>query len=175
MPQIAEADVSTGCLQCGQAHEHANNVGAPQPNLCNVCQVCWLYCEHTAFCRWPAGKETVKATTVSVQTAGVAKAVDSVASLNLKEAFESWLVSTQLFVENMVDPSAAWQEFEMFVNEILTPVDKTKRYVLMEVDPEENISGFKFIKGDLYTNQGGEFVQVEGKKRVRLGKNIAIM
>ena len=176
MPQIPTAEDGVGCLYCGQNHEYANPPGAAQPNLCHICHVCWQLCEHLPVCRWPEKTSTEAKPAIDIPTAtpGLTKNA-RVADLNLKDAFESWIVSSQLFAEK-IDPSAAWIEFETFVNEILTAVDKTKRYILMEVGEDEKISGFKFVDAsNLFTNQMGEFVRVDGKKRVRLGKDVAVM
>lgn len=182
-PRIPTVNVAPGCNYCGQVHEKMNHAGAPQPDLCNICQVCWLFCEHTPFCRWPEGEKSEPqpvieqpkpAVEVPTTVPGITKTA-RIADLNLKDAFESWLASTQL-VTTVPDTEMAWQEFETFVSEILTPVDKTKRYLLVEVGDDDEFKNLKFLKAEkLYINQLGDYVQVEGKKRVRLGKNVATM
>lgn len=173
--KIPTADIVPGCNYCGSVHEHMNATGAIEPIICNHCHVCWALCEHTAFCRWQnvPKDESKPAIEVTTSAPGVTK-VGTVTSLNLKDAFEAWFTSSEL-IKSDADPTEAWKELEAFVNEILTPVDKAKRYLLLE-ETETGDAKVKFLKSDnLNVNQLGEYIQLEGRKRVRLGRNVAVM
>lgn len=173
--QIPTADDAVGCSFCSQIHENMNTPNAAQPNLCHVCKVCWQLCEHTALCRWPSSVTESPKPAIS-ESEGIKTNKTLAFNPDLKDAFESWFVTFELDKHIKKTCDEAWADFAIFANEVLTPVDASKRYIVMAIDGEGNIDSFKFTDTKtLFTDQNGDFVQVNNKIRVRLGKNVAVL
>ena len=154
------------CEVCSSEHEYHGET-------CPRCLMCYKLCVRLdEQCRWfdggtqqnlipsnkPAADGTIKASLPPFE--------------NLKGAFESWLASTELIATVYRSADELWKEFEAFATEVLTPVDSEKIYLQIELD------GGKFKKLDatkLYRNQNNEYVLLEDKRRVRIGKEVAVM
>lgn len=164
------------CPACGGTHEDMGT-------LCsNVhCGLCFRLCIRESACTWKdetrnyiAEKAADAELMKQANAPTVSSILENVALNNLKEAFVCWYASTNDDVDDAVG-EALWKEFELFAREILTPVDAGKQYLIVKRD-ENNKPEIEFLDGsNLFKNQDGEYVQVQGKKRVRIGKNVAVM
>lgn len=161
------APAITLCGYCGSRHDYVNPYKADEPILCKHCQTCFKYCQHTELCNWPDPNiQTVKAV-IPVNKAS------EVVTTNLKEAFESWFTSSEL--RTTTDVEAAWKDFNLYASEILTPVDVNKKYLHLQWK-DGKVKEIDLLDANkLHTNQTGEYVVVDGKKRVRIGKDVAVM
>lgn len=173
---MLKTSTAIACNYCATIHPHINPTNG-DPMLCHVCSVCFANCEKTEFCRWPDKNNISEKVMEQPTRQGDVTAISNNVSKSLEEAFLSWFVSSTMILgdTNEGNAASAWQEFQSFVQEILTPVDTKKRYLKMEIESGK-VKGFDFVSADnLFTTQTGEYVQVNGKRRNRLGKDIAIM
>jgi hypothetical protein len=100
--------------------------------------------------------------------------VEMVSNNSIEEAFESWLASSSNVTINC-SVDAAYAELEIYLKEILTPMDKERTYFEVQVDETGEIK-FKQLESDkLNKNEDGEYVIVNGRKRTRIGKKVAIL
>jgi hypothetical protein len=155
------------CGFCGGRHEYMNGLQDLEPILCGFCHACWRYCQHNPQCSWPEQpKQATEKQAVNTQ-----KVAENLAIHTLREAFEAWYLSSGY--EGDVD--GAWAEFEMFAKEQLTLVPQDARYLQIRFDAGK-VKEFELLDAaNLYKNQDGSYVVVDGKKRRRIGKDVAVM
>ena len=150
------------CEWCGMLHDFIGKV-CQNPD----CNSCYQYCIRTENCTW-------KNQPVAVVKSAPKVDVNFSISQNLKEAFCSWLISTDL-IEAKPDTEEAFKEFELYVRESLDPVDTDKTYLKI-ITGSDGKGSFEILDASkLFKNQDGQYILVDGNKRTRIGRKVAVM
>lgn len=157
------------CEMCSSEHEYLGKV-------CSRCGMCYKTCIRVdEGCEWFTSSSQTNSIPSKIVGADGTVQPSLPAYENLKGAFESWLVSSKFLNHNDSDPvkmETVWKEFELFATEVLTPVDPERLYLQIDVDSGK----FKTLEPrSLYRNQNGDYVLLQDKKRVRIGKSVAVM
>lgn len=161
------------CDMCSCEHEFTKE-------LCPRCGMCFKLCVRAdEQCKWFDPPTYTTPIPSSPDAADViVQANELPAYESLKGAFESWLLSSGLEQGHeqsiCTDEHVAffWKDFETFAREVLTPVDSEKIY--LQIDSEHGI--FKTLDAKkLYRNQDGDYVILEDKRRIRIGRLVAVM
>jgi hypothetical protein len=175
--QLKAPTVNVGCEACGAIHDF-------KQQICPQCKLCFAYCVRDVGCKWfvPRTPAEVKAlenlnhsnvAPASEPAKVVEVATALVANHNVKEAFECWVASSgNVTLKCSVDN--AFEEFESFSREILHPIDVNKQYFKLD-EVKGDIRFSRLETQNLRRNQNGEYVVVEGRKRTRIGKNVAVL
>jgi len=154
----------SGCEPCGGYHAFNGEV-------CSVCNLCFAYCVRDVGCKWYNGEMP---SPQAQPKQSVEARVEMVSNNSIEEAFESWLASSSNVTINC-SVDAAYAELEIYLKKILTPMDKERTYFEVQVDETGEIK-FKQLESDkLNKNEDGEYVIVNGRKRTRIGKKVAIL
>lgn len=169
MKELRTVIPTNWCAFCGGTHELTNEV-------CKFCNLCWRLCIREADCRWKDETRNYEKEAAQSQQVDVNKVVESVALANAQEAFECWLASSDKIEINQGETvEGLWKEFELFAREVLQPVDGKKQYLQIASEGGK-VKSFDFLDaGLLFKNQDGDYIVVDGKKRVRIGKQVAVI
>lgn len=165
MPQ-KELNQARYCKMCSSEHEYFGE-------LCPQCGLCFKLCVRADDkCKWFDPPSYVTQIPLAEKHAdGDEKVANLPIYENLKGAFESWIASSDI-LGGLANPERLWIEFETFAKEVLTLVDSEKNYLQINAESGK----FKILDAQkLYRNQDNEYVILEDKKRIRIGKTVAVM